>query len=192
MGLKHVRYRSLRELLEHELIRDEEPATAELVRHLRPVKRRGWFSRHEFLEMCRWKSPRAVRHYEKNSSATIRKLSRAVLATRSERRRLALLTSLPGVNVPMASAILTLIDPRRYGVIDIRVWQLLFAIKSVGRNPHGRAFTFEHWQHFLGRLRHHARELDVPVRAIEYTLFECHKKLQRGTLYDARVRTRRG
>ena len=100
MGLKHVRYRSLRELLEHELIRDEEPATAELVRRLRHVKRRGWFSRREFLEMCRWKSPRAIRHYEKNSSATIRKLSRAVLATRSEPRRLALLTSLPGVNVP--------------------------------------------------------------------------------------------
>jgi hypothetical protein len=25
----------------------------------------------------------------------------------------------------MASALLTLLDPKRYGVIDIRVWQLL-------------------------------------------------------------------
>jgi hypothetical protein len=30
-----------------------------------------------------------------------------------------------GVSVPMASALLTLLDPKRYGVIDIRVWQLL-------------------------------------------------------------------
>ena|SRR2546427_12023878 len=51
---------------------------------------------------------------------------------------LALLVGLKGVRVPMASAILTLIDPRRYGVIDIRVWQLLYAIKSVQQLPGGR------------------------------------------------------
>ena len=48
-----------------------------------------------------------------------------------------LLTSLAGVSVPVASAILTLIDPRRYGVLDIRVWQLLVALGVMDGKPAG-------------------------------------------------------
>lgn len=158
--------------------------TRQLIEHLRPIKQRGWFTRTEFLKMCRWKSPRAVRHYQENSVAEIRRVSRAMLATRSERRRIELLTSLRGVSIPMASAILTLIDPKRYGVIDIRVWQLLFQIKSVKPNPRGVGFTFKNWYHYLSKLRSHAREFGVPVRTVEYTLFKCHRRLQRGRLYD--------
>lgn len=183
MPLKRVPYRTLRELLRHELVRNEDPKTMKLMEHLKPIKRRGWVSRIEFLAMCRWKSPRAIRYYRKNSAARIRRVSRAVLATRSERRRLELLTGLAGVNVPMASAILTLIDPRRYGVLDIRVWQLLFRIRSVKKNPRGQGFTFNDWSHYLRKLRYHASELRVPVRTVEYTLFKCHQKFQQGRLY---------
>ncbi len=95
-----------------------------------------------------------------------------------------LLTALDGVNVPMASAILTLIEPTRYGVIDIRVWQLLFAIDSVRKNSQGRGLNFDHWHHYLRKLRSYAKELRVPARAVERTLFEYHKKIQKGRLYD--------
>ena len=40
------------------------------------------------------------------------------------------------------------------------------------------------WEQYLGRLRGHARALGVSARMIEYTLFHCHRKLQRGRLYD--------
>ena len=103
--------------------------------------------------MCRWKSPRARHLWEANSSARIRAISRQVLATRSERRRMELLTGLRGVGVPMASAILTLLDPRRYGVLDIRAWQLLFAIRSVGANRRGQGFTIAQWEQYLDALR---------------------------------------
>ena len=137
--------------------------------------------------MCRWKSPRARRLWESNSSASIRAVSRAVLATRDERRRMELLTGLSGVGVPMASAILTLLDPRRYGVLDIRAWQLLFAIRSVEANRRGQGFTIAQWEVYLAALRHHAGRLGVSARAIEYTLFLCHRKRQRGTLYVVRA-----
>lgn len=178
-------YTSLRALLQAELMRDEDPATAELIGRLRPVKRRGWFSRAEFLEMCRWKSPRPSRHYERNSAAAIRGVSRTVLATRSERARMQRLDQLHGVSVPVASAILTLIDPARYGVLDIRVWRLLFTIRSVEGNPRGRGFTLRQWFRYLRELRSHAKKLGVPVRAVEYTLFSYHKKAHEGRLYAA-------
>lgn len=135
--------------------------------------------------MCRWKSPRATRLYEENPAGRIREASRAALRTRSERRRLEILTGLRGVSVPVASAILTLIDPARYGVMDIRAWQLLFRIGRVAGNPRGRGFTAAQWLSYLEELRSHARALGVPVRVIEYTLFLHHRKLQQGRLYDA-------
>ncbi len=162
---------------------DEDPGTLELIQRLGHVRSRGEFSRMEFLRMCRWKSPRAMPHYARNSPARIRKVSRAALGTRSERRRIELLTSLSGVSVPIASAILTLIDPRRYGVLDIRVWQLLFALRAVGSKPGGRGFTARDWLHYLAELRDQARRLGVSARAVEYTLFHCHRRLQAGRLY---------
>lgn len=184
MPLKRVPYRSLRTLLRRELVAEEHPATAALIRRLAHVKGTGRFTRAEFLAMCRWKSPRARRHYEANSAVAIRRASDAALAARSERERIEHLTALPGVSVATASAILTLIDPRRYGVLDIRCWQLLFSIRSVSGNRRGRAFTVSQWEQYLTRLRGHARALGVSARMIEYTLFHCHRKLQRGRLYD--------
>ncbi len=84
----------------------------------------------------------------------------------------------------MASAILTLVDPKRYGVIDIRVWQLLFAIRSVTKNPKGIGFNFKNWYQYLCKLRFHAKELGVSVRVVERTLFNYHKEIQDGLLYD--------
>jgi hypothetical protein len=184
MPLKRVPYRSLRALLRRELLTEEHDATAALIRRLAHVKGAGRFTRAEFLAMCRWKSPRSRRHYERNTAGTIRRASVAVLAARSERERMSRLIALPGVSVATASAILTLIDPRRYGVLDIRCWQLLFRIRSVAGNERGRAFTVSQWEQYLERLRGHARALGVSARMIEYTLFHCHRKLQRGRLYD--------
>lgn len=181
--LRRLRYATLDALLRGELVREEHPPTAALMRDLAGVRARGVFTREEFRRMCRWKSPRARLLWEANPAARIRAVSRAVLTTRSERRRMELLTSLRGVGVPIASAILTLIDPRRYGVLDIRAWQLLFAIRSVTANQRGRGFTIAQWEQYLSALRRHAQDLGVTARTVEYTLFRCHRRLQQGNLY---------
>ena len=191
MGTGRVPYRDLNALLRAVPIRAEDPATAALIRRLAPARKAGAFDRQAFLAMCRWKSPRAVRHYRRHSAATIRRVSRAMLATRDESQRLALLTGLAGVSVPTASAILTLLEPRRYGVLDIRVWQLLHAIGAVRSRPAGRGFTAAHWAEFLVLLREQARAHRVSTRAIEWTLFGYHQRVQTGRLYEAAVDRRR-
>src|SRR5260370_16370001 len=135
MPLKRVPYRSLRALLRRELVTREDPGTAALIRRLAHVKAAGRFTRGEFLAMCRWKSPRSRLHYERSGPATIRRVSAAALAARDERARIAHLVELPGVSVATASAILTLIDPARYGVLAIRCWQLPFTIPPPPRHP---------------------------------------------------------
>lgn len=105
---------------------------------------------------------------------------------------MALLTGLAGVSAPTASAILTLTDPRRYGVLDIRVWQLLYRLAAVTRNPGGRGFTVGHWLEFLALLRREARRYRVTARALEIALFRCHRQLQTGRLYDPPARAASG
>ncbi len=184
MRIKKPKYESLGELLADELVTEEDPATSELIKSLRHVKKDKVLNKKELLMICKWKSPRAIRLCEENHPGTIRKLTKEAFTTRSERKKIECLTKLKGVSLPMASAILTLVNPKRYGVIDIRVWQLLFAIKSVKSKPRGVGFTFNYWYHYISKLRYHAKKLGVSVRAVERTLFLHHRKLQKGRLYD--------
>jgi len=176
--------RGVAALLRRELVTEEDAATSALMARVREARRRGFISRGEFLAMCRWKSPRALHHYQRNRARRIREVSRRALAARSERRRMEHLLALDGVSVPVASAILTLLDPRRYGVLDIRAWQMLYAMRGVDANPAGRGFSVAQWIRYLATLREHARRLRVPVRSVEYTLFLWHRKRQRGRLYE--------
>jgi hypothetical protein len=169
-----------------ELVAEEEPSTAALIASLRSVRKAGEFGRSEFLAMCRWKSPRSAPRCEANSARAVRLVSRIALATRDERQRLEALCRLQGVGIPTASAILTLVDPRRYGVLDIRVWKLLYAIGAVERNPGGAGFRTEHWLQYLEHLRREARRRRVSVRRVEYSLFLHHQSRQRGLLYERR------
>jgi len=118
-----------------------------------------------------------------NSPDRIRRHSAMALASRDERARLEALTALDGVAASTASAILTLTNPSRYGVIDIRVWQLLHDLGSVRTKPSGVGFTFNDWRDYLAVLRLHAKQLGVSVRAVEYSLFLYHQRVQVGRLY---------
>jgi hypothetical protein len=107
-----------------------------------------------------------------------------VLSTDYEKRKLELLDKLKGVSIPTASAILTLTDPRNYGVIDIRVWQILFLYASVKVKPTGTNFSFENWYNYLMKLWYYAKRFNVSARNIELTIFMHHKKIQKGNLYS--------
>jgi hypothetical protein len=189
MALRRVPLRSLESLVRDHLDTAEDEGTAALMRALRGARRRGHLTRAELEAACRWKSPRAIRHVRANPPAAVRAATRAALRTRSERRRLAALTGLRGVSVPTASALLTLLDPRRYGVIDIRVWQLLHRVGTVRTNAGGAGFGFDHWRQFLAVIRDLAARLHLTARDVERTLFGVHRKYQRGTLYAKPRRT---
>jgi len=182
-------YRELRQLLADNLSTGEDPSAAALSRRLQAARDRGYLTKKELEAVCRWKSARAIRHIQSNTASEVRNATRRALATRSERQRLEALCALRGVSVPMASAVLTLLAPRRYEVIDIRVWQLLHRLGSVTKVPSGVGFSFSNWYQFLMILRHYAKLHKVGARDVERTLFLFHKTVQRGPLYrTARVR----
>jgi len=185
MALSRLPYHRLEPLIREHLSTDEDESTAQLQAELRAARERGYLTRSELQAVCRWKSPRAIRHVNSNTPRQVRVATQVALATRSEQGRLRALTRLKGVSVPMASAVLTLLNPRRYGVIDIRVWQLLHEVGTVTTNAAGVGFTFENWNQFLVTIRYFSRKLRVKARDVERTLFNAHRAYQKGLLYKA-------
>lgn len=192
MALKPIPYTRLEPLLRECLSRSEDETTRALMQRLRPARGRRYLTPGELEAVCRWKSARAIQHIRANTPWKVRSVTRRALATSSERQRLEALRTLKGVSVPMASAILTLLDPRRYGVIDIRVWQLLHKLGVVRQTPSGTGFTFNNWHRFLMIVRHFSRKLSVKARDIERTLFIVHRRYQKDRLYASGRLPRRG
>ncbi len=134
MALKKLPFKRLQKLIGRHLSTKEDAPTLIVIDELSSAKKRGYLTKPELVKVCRWKSARAIKHIRRNRAETIQNVTRAAFRTRSEGKKIALLTSLHGVSVPMASALLMLTNPSRYGVIDIRVWQLLYEMGTVATN----------------------------------------------------------
>lgn len=186
MSLNQLPYDRALPLVRANLCFDETPKTTALIRELREARRRGYLRPRELEAICRWKSPRAIKLIQSNTAHAVRSVTRAVLATRSERQKLETLTQLSGVSRPMAWAVLMLLDPKRYGVTDIRVWELLHTLGTVTKNPRGKGFGFNNWYQYLMIIRYFAKVCGCTARDVERTLFFVHRKFQDGLLYPGR------
>ena len=184
MGLRKLPDGQLLPLIRKNLRVEEDEPTAALVARMREARGRGYLTASELEAVCYWKSARAIHLIRSNRPARVRSATRSALAARSERRRLEFLLELSGVGVPMASAILMLVDPKRYGVLDIRAWQVLHETGMVRMNPRGTGLTLENWLEYVAILRRFARKLHVGARDIGRALFLVHTRYQEGRLYE--------
>src|SRR4030095_11784987 len=134
MPLRKLPYDTLEPLIADNLSTEEWDATHQLIKKLKPAKKRGWLTKDELIEICYWKSPRAIKHIRSNRTDRIQKVTQAAFKSRNEQTKITELTKLKGVSLPMASSILMLTNPKRYGVIDVRVWQVMFNVGTMRTN----------------------------------------------------------
>lgn len=184
MPLASLPRRNLPSLVRAHLVTERDDSVLQLTRRLGPARARGHLTLLDLEAVCYWKSPRAIWHVRSNSPAAIRRSTGRALWARNERARMESLIELRGVSIPMASALLTLLYPRRYGVIDIRVWQLLHELGAVSGTPAGVGLSITDWLQFLEVLRRLSKALGITARQAERTLFEIHRRHQSGRLYD--------
>src|ERR1035441_863782 len=86
----------------------------------------GDYSRGNLKVIVNWKSPRRAALIDDNKDEHIAvALQFASAPTTPEAMAVAVLTALHGVGIPMASAILTAINPERYTILDFRALQSL-------------------------------------------------------------------
>lgn len=129
--------------------------------------RSGSADRHDLHAIADWKAPRAAHHIlnEKNTVQLIEKsLRTAANEAASTNAKIDALISLIGVNVPMASAILTCIFPESYTVIDVRALDALRSERrTIGKSLYLRYLEF---------CRATAAELGVELRQLDRALWK--------------------
>ena len=135
------------------------------------VKERGYFKFSEFYEICMWKSVRPKKKYLKNKNS-IEKMSGEAFLEKDDVKQIKILCKLNGVGVPIASALLTVVYPEKYAVIDIRCLKILKSNNEViGAYP-----SFKNWKKYLEIMRRWSKENDVTPRQLDMALYAMHKE----------------
>lgn len=127
--------------------------------------------------IVRWKSERVVHYLIANSGEKIRQaLKVAASPTASVRDAVGALTSLHGVDLPIASAILAAIFPDKYAVLDFRT------LEALGHARHDVSF-YADYVAFCGRLAaggmvqpQEKLPGPTPLHALERALWEWSRK----------------
>ena len=129
----------------------------------------GGYSRDNLRTIVKWKSPRPARLIEDNTENEIAvALQFASAPTTPEGLAVAVLTALRGVGIPMASAILTAINPERYTVLDFR------ALESLGVKNWSDSFTF--YVTYLEACRELAARHGKSLRTLDRALGQWSKE----------------
>ena len=147
------------------------------------LKKQGFVTKEQFIEIAKWKSSRPLKHYEANDERIVKEVTGIAFATKNEKIKIHILTALKGVNYPTASAILMFYDQVKYPVLDIRVWQQLYKAKLVDTNEKGQNFTLEEWKKYLEVIREKAKEFGLTARQVEKRLFDYDKSTRSEKLY---------
>ncbi len=137
------------------------------------VKAQGYFTQAEFIELCRWKTPRSKPLVKSNAEDYIRATTQTALSTPSERLRIEVLTLLDGVSWATASVLLHFGHHDPYPILDFRaLWSLGVYVTQVH-------YDFDFWWEYTQFCRQLASESGVSMRGLDRALWQYSAEKQR-------------
>jgi hypothetical protein len=125
----------------------------------------GYYSKDDFLAVCRWKSPRSQPLCQSNSEEFVRAVTSAALSSECEQFRVESLMLLRGVNWPTASALLHFGCRDPYPVMD---WRAVWSAGIDDLPP----YAFPFWQGYTEFCRNTARRHRVSMRVLDRALWQ--------------------
>jgi thermostable 8-oxoguanine DNA glycosylase len=135
------------------------------------IKNRGYIKFDEFYRICMWKSSRQKPNYIKNKKI-VEKITKKAFLEKNEKGKINILCSMKGVGIPTASAILTIVFPNKYAIIDIRCMEMLIQLKLLK----SKNISINTWIDYLNVVRLLAKENNTTSRNIDKALFAMHKE----------------
>jgi thermostable 8-oxoguanine DNA glycosylase len=133
----------------------------------------------EFDEILRWKLRNQFGRQGKlraeNTDTVVREVTRAVFSINHTDKdyetelKLGLLCTIKGVGVPVASAILALLLPNDYCVIDFRGWSQIFGKKK-------NSFTINDYKLYLAEVQKIASQIGWPVQEVDLAIWELDRR----------------
>ena len=134
----------------------------------------GTWSREDLEWIIEWKvgvfTKPILKHLRKNDDEEIQARIEEAVHEPDIRSKVEALTSLNGIGVPVASAILMFIDEDRFTVIDERAWNVLqetnYLSQELSEDP-----TVDEYLIYLGACWTLANEYDVSLRTLDRALW---------------------
>jgi hypothetical protein len=136
------------------------------------ARRRGWYTRDEFLAVMRWRSARTHSLCERNTEAAVVKATKSALYVHDQPSRVRALTALQGVGLPSASILLHFGHRDPYPILDDR------ALWSLGVDPLPTSYSFELWWQYARTCRALADEAGVSMRTLQRALWQYSNEHQ--------------
>lgn len=147
--------------------------------HLRRERQPFYLTAPEFDEILHWKLRgqygRQQEKREANTEDVILRVTGAALTITHPNEeyeielRVGILCALRGVSVPVASAVLALVFPEKYAVIDFRGWRQVFGKEKT-------TFSIPDYKRYLHEIRRLADELKWPVQEVDLAIWEYDKQ----------------
>jgi len=146
---------------------------------LRTNRHPFYLNEQEFERILRWKLRgqygRGTEVRRHNTDHIIRTISETVFRIQHEnddyetKMRISMLSTIPGVSIPVASAVLTLVEPTRYTVIDFRVWRQMF-------DEDKRIFSYSDYARYRSRVMLFAGELQWTPQEVDAAIWEYDRR----------------
>lgn len=129
----------------------------------------GDYNRENLRAIFRWKTKgRGIGRIKRNSDNEIADALGLAVQAKTERAAVAVLVGLYGVDVPVASAILTAIYPKRFTIIDFR------ALQALGTDSSNRSIDF--YLEYLTFCRALAVKHGVSLRDLDRALWQWSRE----------------
>jgi hypothetical protein len=133
------------------------------------AKARGHYTLDDVILICEWKTGRTKTLVATNTVEDAEFITGEALSATDERRRMATMKWLQGVDVPTASALLFFALPADYPIIDER------ALESLGQKA-PRYYSLKFWTEYLDACREIAKKVGVPIRTLDKALWQFSKE----------------
>ncbi|ADO77265.1 hypothetical protein Hprae_1114 [Halanaerobium praevalens DSM 2228] len=142
----------------------------------------SYLTRAELYQLAHLNSTRSSYHVKRNPINRVKKVTKAAYKLEDIFCKLALYTSLMGVGIPTASAILTALDPQKHCVIDTRVWATLYQLNYFEQEK--ESFKADDYFEIIKIVRKMAAQTNFSPSQIGYALFAYDVLNREGNLHS--------
>lgn len=148
-------------------------------------RKQGYLTLQQASELVKWKTARQWNNFrKKNRNEDVKRLTRAAARCADERPEFpdeaaGILNELNAVSYPTASAFLTALSPKRFGILDVRTWRALHRLTGSSTFDRGRRTLFkpEEFRRYTLLLRRwSACEQAVSPRLIDKALWQYDRE----------------
>jgi len=153
----------------------------ELMKIGEKYQHKGYLTKTELYQLAHLNSTRSSYHVKRNPEGRIEKVTKIAYNIEDVFCRLALYTSLIGIGIPTASAILTSLDSQKHCVIDTRVWATLYNLNYFKKEKEN--FKADDYLKIIKIVREMAAETDYSTAEIAYALFAYDVVHREGNLH---------